>query len=123
MATLSDAKRIASKLPGVESGLGVRVKDKVKGFAWPWNERVDPKKPRVPNLSVLAIRTANLEEKEMLIASDPEKFFTEPHYNNFPAVLVRLDKIEMDELEELLTDAWRRLAPKALVRDFDSGVS
>ena len=50
---------------------------------------------------------------------DSEKFFTEPHYNGFPAILVRLAAIEPDELEELIIDAWRDLAPKALVAAYD----
>jgi hypothetical protein len=53
----------------------------------------------------------------MLLASDPDKFFTEPHYNGFPAVLIRLPAIEADELRELITDAWRCQAPRGLVRD------
>ena len=66
------------------------------------------------------MRVADEEEKLVLIASDPEKFFTEPHYNNFPAVLVRLDAIDGDELAELLTDAWRNAAPRRLVAEFDA---
>jgi hypothetical protein len=69
-------------------------KGKLKGFAWAWNERIEPKKPRVPNPEVLAVRVANQAEKEALLAADPEKFFTEPHYNGFPAVLVRLSSID-----------------------------
>jgi hypothetical protein len=67
----------------------------------------------------LRVRVANESEKQLLLASDPEKFFTEPRYNGFPAVLVRLAAIEVDELEELLIDAWRCQAPPALVKDFD----
>ena len=52
----------------------------------------------------------------MLLGSDPAKFFTEPHYNGFPAVLVRLPAVEADELRELITDAWRCQAPRSLVR-------
>ena len=48
------------------------------------------------------------------------KFFTEPHYNGFPAILVRLSEIELDELAELITDAWRCQAPPALVKEFDA---
>jgi hypothetical protein len=51
----------------------------------------------------------------MLLAADPDKFFTEPHYNGFPAVLVRLPAIDTGELAELITDAWRCQAPHALV--------
>ncbi len=86
---------------------------------WVWMERVQPNRPRVPNADVVAVRVANEEEKRMLIASDPDKFFTEPHYNGFPAVLERLAAIDVDELEELLLDAWRCLAPRVLVADFE----
>ena len=92
---------------------------KRKGFAWVWMERLEPKKPRVPNPDVLAVRVANEQEKQSLIAAQPATYFTEPHYNGFPAVLVRLAAIEPDELEELVVDAWRVQAPKALVRSFD----
>ena len=68
---------------------------------------------------MLGVRVAGEAEKQMLIAADPEKFFTEPHYNGFPAVLVRLAAIDVEELRELLTDAWRCQAPKDLVRRFD----
>jgi hypothetical protein len=60
---------------------------------------------------VLAVRVASLAEKEEPLAADPEKFFTEPHYNGFPAVLVRLPAIDAGELAELITDAWRCRAP------------
>ncbi|HEV2472407.1 MAG TPA: hypothetical protein VGS41_07075 [Chthonomonadales bacterium] len=122
MADLEDAMRIAAALPGVAAceGMAVRNKGKERGFAWTWKERIDPKKPRVPNLEVLAIRTANTDDKEALIAAEPEKFFTEPHYNGYPAVLVRLAKIDLDELEELLIDGWRSQAPRELVQEFDN---
>jgi hypothetical protein len=124
MAELEDARAIASGLPEtVEEtgrfGFGVTNRGKVKGFVWTWLERIDSKKARVPNPSVLGVRVPGEAEKQMLIAADPEKFFTEPHYDGFPAVLVRLAVIDVEELRELLTDAWRIQAPKDLVRRFD----
>jgi hypothetical protein len=92
---------------------------KSKGFAWVWMERVEPKKPRVPRADVIALRVADGDEKEALLATDETKFFTEPHYNGFPAILVRLPAIEADELEELITDAWRCMAPRELLSQFD----
>ena len=50
---------------------------------------------------------------------DPEKIFTEPHYNGYPAVLVRLSAVDEDLLEDLLTDAWRCQAPKRLAAQFE----
>jgi hypothetical protein len=122
MADFEDAQRIALTLPKTTAEgthIGVRRGAKVKGMAWLWNERIDPKKPRVPNPDVLAVRVASNEEKDELIAADPEKFFTEPHYAGFPAVLVRLAAVDETELRELLIDAWRCQAPPALVRESD----
>ncbi len=82
------------------------VRGKAKGFCWSWRERIDPKKAKVVNESVLAVRVPNLTAKDLLIASNPDVYFTEPHYNGYPAVLVRLDAIELDELEELLHEGW-----------------
>jgi hypothetical protein len=82
MATQEDVRRIALSLPQASEaadhlGFGVPNKGKLKGFAWAWNERIEPKKPRVPNPDVLVVRVANLAEKEELLSADPEKFFTE----------------------------------------------
>lgn len=122
MATQADVRRIALTFPGTEEGedrfsFGVRQKDKVKGFCWVWLERVDPKKGRVPQPRVLAIRTASLDDKDVLLRLDPRIFFTEPHYNGYPAVLVHLPKITPARLRPLLEEAWRAVAPK-LVTDF-----
>ena len=70
---------------------------------------------------VIAVRVANKGDKEALLAADSDKFFTEPHYNGFPAILVRLAAIDPDELEELLVDAWRCMSPAALVKAYDAG--
>jgi hypothetical protein len=126
MARQSDVRRIALSLPETEEdtdgfAFSVRNGKKRKGIAWVWLERIDPKKSRVPNPSVIAIRVPNEAEKEMLVAADPTTFFTESHYNGFPAVLVRLEAIDVDELTELLTDAWRCQAPRSLVASFDRG--
>src|SRR6266498_3785390 len=112
MATQDDVRRIALALPdAAEAGdrfaFSVRHKGKQKGFVWAWNERVEPKKPRVPRSDVVAVRVLDQVDKEALLASDERKFFTEPHYNGFPAVLVRLPMIEVAALEELIVDAWR----------------
>jgi hypothetical protein len=125
MATQDDVRRIASSLPdtledGDHFAFSVQSGAKRKGIAWVWNERVEPKKPRVPNPAVLAIRVADNAEKQSLVSSDEEKFFTEPHYNGFPAVLVRLAAVDADELEELLVDAWRCQAPRALVKEYET---
>ena len=123
MATQADVRRIALALPETEEASGhfafsVRTKGKLKGFAWVWMERVAPKKPRVPNPGVLAVRVADLGQKDLMLSADPAKFFTEPHYNGFPAVLVRLDVVSAADLEPLLAEAWKcqAAAPKRAKR-------
>jgi hypothetical protein len=116
MATQADVRRIALKLPDVEEGSGrfafaVRNEGKPKSFVWVWMERVTPKKPRVANPGVIAVRVPNLGHKEAMLSAEPKKFFTEPHYNGFPAVLVRLDAVTAADLRVLIADAWRCQAP------------
>jgi hypothetical protein len=123
MATQDDVRAIALSLPGVSEGetfgFGVEAKGKVRGFAWIWLERVHPKKARVPNPEVIAVATPNLTAKEVLIASNPEAFFTEPHYNGYSAVLVRLAAISTEDLRDVLVEGWRSKAPKELLRQLD----
>jgi len=60
------------------------------------------------------VRVRNDAEKAALLAGDPERFFTEPHYNGFPAVLVRLPAVTSAQLRKLIEDAWRCQAPRDL---------
>ena len=110
-------RRIALSLEGtVEApnhfAFSVLNKGKLKGFVWVWMERLTPKKPRVPQPQVIAVRVASLQDKDFLLSLDATKFFTEPHYNGFPAVLVRLPAITVRELRPIIAEAWRCQAPK-----------
>jgi hypothetical protein len=121
MATQAAVRRIALSLPETEEAgdhfaFSVRNKGKLKGFVWVWMERVVPKKPRVPNPGVIAVRVANLGQKDLLLSADPVKFFTEPHYDGFPAVLVRLDAVSVADLRVLIEEGWRCQAPADLVK-------
>jgi hypothetical protein len=109
-----DVRRVALALPEAEEStaeFGFSVAG--KGFVWLWRERVDPKKKKVPNPEVVVLRVADLGEKEALVASVPG-VFTEPHYDGYRAVLVRLPEVALDDLAELVTDSWRAMAPPAL---------
>ena len=117
MPTQADVRRIALKLPDTTElvgrfGFTVMNKGKPRQFVWSWKERIDPKKPRVASKDVIAVRVANLATRELILASNKKKFFTEPHYNGYPAVLVRLKPVTMKELRVLIEDAWRCMAPK-----------
>ncbi len=67
-----------------------------------------------PEGEILGVRVADLAEKEVLLASDPDVYFTIPHLDGYPAVLVLLDRVGADELEELVVEAWLDRAPKRL---------
>jgi hypothetical protein len=119
VATQADVRRIALALPGaVEDpdrfAFSVPHKGKLKGFAWVWLERPAPKQARVPQPKVLAVRVANLAEKDLMLQLEPERFFTESHYNGYPAVLVHLPLVSVGELRPILEEAWRCQAPKEL---------
>ena len=121
MADQHDVRRIALSLPGTSEETGrfafsVENKGKQKDFVWVWLERTHPKRPRTPRADVLAVRVRDQAEKAALIAGDPQRFFTEPHYNGFPAVLVRLPKVTPTQLQKLILEAWRCQAPPQLVR-------
>ena len=112
MVTEDDVRRIALSLPATTEKPsygtpGFRVKDKL--FARIREEG-----------DVLVVWVDGVEEKEALIAAQPETFFTTPHYDGYAMVLVRFDAVDVDELTELLTDAWYLRAPKRLRAEFDS---
>ena len=86
MASQEDVRRIALALPETSEAadrfaFSVRNKGKQKGFVWAWNERVEPKRPRIPRPDVVAIRVVDQVDKEALLAADARTFFTEPHHN------------------------------------------
>ena len=119
MATQADVRRIALWLPETEEApdhcaFSVRNKGQPKRFVWVWMERIEPKKPCVPQPDAIALRVANLAEKDRMLASDPRRFFTEPHYDGFPAVLVNLPAISDRELKPSIREAWRCEAPNNL---------
>jgi hypothetical protein len=116
MATFDDVRRIALALPEAavdDAGTAFRVDANL--FAWPWMERVDPQRARVPNLDVLVVRVASELDKDALIDMDPRVFFTEPHYDGYAAILIRLAAIDDAMLQKLLADSWRLRAPKRLL--------
>jgi hypothetical protein len=120
MATWEDVRRIALALPESREhesrgAAGWRVRD--KGFVW---ERPLGKADRAalgdaaPDGPILGVRVADVEVKEALIADDPDIYFTIPHFDGYPAVLVRLDRIPVAELADLIRQAWLLRAPKRL---------
>jgi hypothetical protein len=68
----------------------------------------------------LVVRVTDLGEREALLQGQPDAFFSTPHYDGHPYVLVRLEAVDPDELAELVEEAWRIRAPKRLVADYDA---
>jgi hypothetical protein len=71
-----------------------------------------------PDGPILGARVEHLVAKEALLADDPEVYFTTPHFDGHPSVLVRLERISIEELEELTTEAWLARAPRRLAKQF-----
>jgi hypothetical protein len=71
-----------------------------------------------PQGDILGVRVADEGVKFALIADEPELYFTTPHFDGYPAVLVKLAAIDERGLRELIVDAWLTQAPKRLVQEF-----
>ena len=113
MATQQDVRRIALALDGVtENDEDFRFFASGRQFIWLWQERVDPKKARVPNPGVIVVRVANDIDKQVLLAMDREAFFTEPHYDGYNAVLIRLAKIKAAMLKDVVAQGWSAVSAK-----------
>jgi len=115
VATQQDVRRIALWFPqSTESDREFSFRVAGQQFVGLWRERVDPKKPKVPHPGVIVLPVADLGDKQALLATDPQTFFTTEHYDGFSAVLVRLPEVDTQQLTELNTDAWRVKAPAKL---------
>jgi hypothetical protein len=124
VATWDDVRRIALELPETSEGISRdlrqwRVKD--KGFVWerPLRradlEALDDDAPKGP---ILGARVEHLVAKEALLADDPSVFFTTPHFDGYPAILVRLDQIGLEDLREVIVEAWLARAPKRVAQAY-----
>ncbi len=122
MADEDDVRRLALALPGVEEidceGFDFRVDG--KGFVWSYPER-KPGRPRVLRTDIAVLFVGDEAEKQALLLGEPGAFFTTPGYDGWPLVMLRLAEVDAARLAELVTDAWRMRAPKALARELDSG--
>src|SRR5690554_2551671 len=124
MATWDDVSRVALALPGVEEltdSNGLKWQVRRKHFAWerPLRKRdIAELGADAPEGDILGVFVADLIDKRGLIGSNPDVFFTVPHYKVYPAVLVLVEKISLGQLQEVVTDSWLVRAPKTLVKQF-----
>ena len=124
MADWDDVDRLALALPEAASGTcyGNRAWT-VKGKAFAWERPLrsadlEALGDAAPDGPILGARVEHLVAKEALLADDPDVYFTTPHFDGYPAILVRLERIAVAELEELLAEAWLARAPKRLAKAF-----
>lgn len=108
--TLTTVRRLALAFPGVEEGLsygtpGFRVRGRFLARLWEDGE-------------TLVVKCGD-DERDFRMKADPETFFTTDHYRGYPTVLVRLARMSEDDLQAVLEEAWRRQAPKRLVKEYD----
>ena len=124
MADFEDVRRIALSLPETSErpqwgNMSWRVRN--KPFVWerPLRESdLRALRGATPDGPILGARVEHVGAKEALIADDPAVYFTTPHFDGYPAVLVRLEEVALDELRELITEAWLCRAPKRLAREY-----
>ena len=125
MATWDDVRRLALALPQTVEGSSregfLTWSVKSKTFAWERPLRrgdLEPLGDAAPQGPVLAARVPDLGAKEALLAEAGDSYFTTPHFNGYPAILVRLDRIAVPHLEELLVEAWLARAPRRLAAGY-----
>ena len=112
MPTWEDVVAIGTRFPEVEVGTSfgtpaLRIRD--KGMC---RLRTEP--------DALVLRVSDMGEREALLQGQRDAFFSTPHYDGYPYVLVRLEKVDPEELAELIEEAWRIRAPKRLIAAFDA---
>ena len=125
MATWEDVRRLALALPRTaeRASYGGTASWTVadRGFVWERPLRAADREhlgDAAPTGPVLGARVADEGVKHALVADDPVVFLTTPHFDGYPAVLVRLDRIAVPELEEIVVEAWLARAPKRLAASF-----
>ena len=130
MATWDDVRQVAIALPEVEElpSYGGLPRWSVRGKSLVWDRPMRGKDRAelggdAPDGPVLGAWVGDEGEKQALLASDPQVFFTISHLDGYPAVLVRLDAVGVQQLRELVTDAWLLRAPKRLVAKHPERVS
>jgi len=124
MASWDDVRRIALALPEsseVSSRGNASWRVREKGFVWERPLRQSDIRAlgaAAPEGPILGARVEHLDAKEALLGDSPEVFFTTPHFDGYPAVLVLLERIPLPELEELIVEAWLCRAPKRLAQQY-----
>ncbi|HLZ30066.1 MAG TPA: MmcQ/YjbR family DNA-binding protein [Chloroflexota bacterium] len=124
MATWDDVRRIALALPETAEGsshgtTAWKVKDKLLAWERPLRRAdLEALGSQAPDGPILGVHVEHLGMKEAHLAEDADVFFTTPHFDGYPSVLVRLDRISVTALDELLLEAWLSRAPKRLVKDY-----
>jgi hypothetical protein len=115
MPTWDDVVAIGLRFPGAELGTSYGTPAlRVRGKSL-CRLRTDP--------DALVVRVVDLMDRHALIQSRPDAFFSTPHYDGHPYVLVRLEAVRPDELAELLEDAWRLRASKRMVAEYDASIA
>ena len=110
MVDWETVREIALALPEAEDASGSRPAFRVRGKLFAWKSR-----PR--DGGALAVRVDS-DEKQLILASNPDVYFETPHYHGYPAVLIRLEQIDRDELVERIEDAWLTRVPKRLAAQY-----
>ena len=127
MATWADVRRLALALPATTEGTSWgspawKVRDRT--FVWERPLRradLEHLGDAAPDGPLLGAAVADEGVKRALVADDPAVYLTTPHFDGYAAVLVRLDAIGVDELAEVVTDAWLAKAPRRLAQQHLAG--
>jgi len=109
--TFAGLRKLALAFPGVEEGTSYgtpafRVRKKLLA--------------RIHDETGSLVLLTDIEQKEVLLAADPKVFHTTPHYDGHGAILIRLDRVDPRDLEQLFEDVWRARAPRTLIAEYEA---
>ncbi|MCA1644292.1 MAG: hypothetical protein LC797_02100 [Chloroflexi bacterium] len=125
MVTIEDVGRIATQLPDVTGGeRRGNLTWFVNGKAFAWERpfsKADIKRfgaTTPPDGPIVAVRVADLAEKDAVLATSSQAFFTIPHFDGFAAVLIQLKAVTMQALRDAIVDAWLACAPPKIAEAY-----
>ena len=127
MGTWDDVRRIALALPETSERVSRdRAQWRVKEKLFVWERPLRPRELQAltgnaPRGPILAAKVEHIAAREALLADARSPYFTTPHFDGYPAILVQLDRIGAEDLDEVIVEAWLARAPKRLAKAYVEG--
>jgi hypothetical protein len=124
MATFDDCRRLTAHLPEVGESTSYGTPSltvRGKSFCRLWGDREHDRDHVDPDETAVLVVFCDLDEKDALIESSGGTVFSTPHYDGYPAMVIRLADVDLEDLAGYLEDSYRAKAPKRILKQLDPG--